>query len=297
MIADADRAVALAGIMGGEETEIGEATTTVLLEAANFEPYGIFRTSERQHLRTEGSNRWEKGVDPYLAGPAADLATALLLELAGAQLDGRRATCSGELPERPVIRFRPERADALIGVETAPDRQYAILERLGFDRARRARSSLPTWRARDVTREVDVIEEVARFRLEDVPFTLPARREMHGLLTRDQQLRRRVEDALVGLGFAEIYTPSLRPDDETPWKLPEPISVELTALRTSAAAEPRRGGAPQPRRRRAAASRCSRSPASTCRAASSPTSASASPGSPRAASSTSRASSRRSTRR
>ena len=78
-----------------------------------------------------------------------------------------------------------------------------------------------------------MIEEIARFRLEDVPFTLPARREMHGLLTRDQQLRRRVEDALAGLGFAEIYTPSLRPDDDTAWKLPEPISVELTALRTS----------------------------------------------------------------
>ena len=68
VIADAERAVALAGIMGGEETEIGEGTTTVLLEAANFEPYGIYRTSERQRLRTEGSNRWEKGVDPYLAG-------------------------------------------------------------------------------------------------------------------------------------------------------------------------------------------------------------------------------------
>ena len=88
VIADADRAVALAGIMGGEETEIGEATTTVLLEAANFEPYGIFRSSERQHLRTEGSNRWEKGVDPYLAGRAADVATALLLELTGADVDG-----------------------------------------------------------------------------------------------------------------------------------------------------------------------------------------------------------------
>ncbi len=92
---------------------------------------------------------------------------------------------------------------------------------------------MPTWRARDVTREIDVIEEVARFRLEDVPFTLPARREMYGTLTREQQLRRRVEDALVGLGFAETYTPSLRPEDETEWKLPEPISVELTALRTS----------------------------------------------------------------
>ena len=69
LIADADRAIALAGIMGGEDTEIGDATRTVLLEAANFEPYGLFRTSERLRLRTEGSNRWEKGVDPHLAGP------------------------------------------------------------------------------------------------------------------------------------------------------------------------------------------------------------------------------------
>ncbi|MFL6007823.1 MAG: phenylalanine--tRNA ligase subunit beta, partial [Gaiellaceae bacterium] len=84
MIADAERSVALAGIMGGEETEIGEDTTKVLLEAANFEPTGIFRTSERLRLRTEGSNRWEKGVDPYLAEPAADLATQLLAETAGA---------------------------------------------------------------------------------------------------------------------------------------------------------------------------------------------------------------------
>ena len=65
-----------------------------------------------------------------------------------------------------------------------------------------------------------MIEEIARFRLEDVPFTLPARRAMFGTLTREQQLRRRLEDALVGLGFAETYTPSLRPDDDTTWKLP-----------------------------------------------------------------------------
>ncbi len=231
VIADADRAVALAGIMGGEETEIGEATTTVLLEAANFEPYGIFRTSERQKLRTEGSNRWEKGVDPYLAEQAADVATRLLLETAGGTWTAD-SDVKGALPERPVIAFRPERADEVIGIATPPERQYAILDRLGFDR-KEGEVVAPTWRARDVTREIDVVEEIARFRLEDVPFTLPARREMNGALTRDQQLRRRVEDALVGLGFAEIYTPSLRPDDDTPWKLPEPISVDFTALRTS----------------------------------------------------------------
>ena len=115
-----------------------------------------------------------------------------------------------------------------------PPDQDALLARLGFERrerGRRWRADLA--RARDVTREIDVVEEIARFRLEDVPFTLPARRDMFGTLTREQQLRRRLEDALVGLGFAETYTPSLVQDDETPWNLPEPISAELTALRTT----------------------------------------------------------------
>jgi phenylalanyl-tRNA synthetase beta chain len=230
MIADAERSVALAGIMGGEETEIGDSTTDVLLEAANFEPFTIFRTSERLRLRTEGSNRWEKGVDPYLAKPAATLATQLIVDLAGARWVGD-TDIHGELSPRQVVRFRPERADRLIGVETPPEEQHALLRRLGFD-VEGERVVVPTWRARDVTREVDVIEEVARFRLEDVPFTLPERRAMFGTLSHEQQLRRRVEDALVGLGFVETYTPSLRPDDDTTWKLPEPISVELTALRT-----------------------------------------------------------------
>jgi phenylalanyl-tRNA synthetase beta chain len=231
LIADADRPIALAGIMGGEETEIGEGTTAVLLEAANFEPYGIFRSSERHRLRSEASSRWEKGVDPYAAEPAADLATSLIVELAGGELTAA-ADVHGALPERPMIAYRPGRADQLIGVSTPPDDQYALLERLGFER-RDGSVVAPTWRARDTTREVDVIEEVARFRLEDVPFTLPARREMFGVLTREQQLRRRLEDALVGLGFAETYTPSLVADVDTTWKLPEPISVELTALRPS----------------------------------------------------------------
>ncbi len=230
MIADAERSVALAGIMGGEETEIGEQTSTVLLEAANFEPHGLFSTSERLRLRTEGSNRWEKGVDPHLAEPAANLATRLLLELTGATLAAHNDV-HGELPARPVIRYRPERADAVIGLATPADDQLGLLQRLGFDRENE-RVVVPTWRSRDVTREIDVVEEVARFRLEDVPFTLPLRRAMFGTLTRSQQLRRRVEDALVGLGFAEIYTPTLRPDGDTSWRLPEPISVDFTVLRT-----------------------------------------------------------------
>jgi phenylalanyl-tRNA synthetase beta chain len=230
MIADGERSVALAGIMGGEETEIGEETTTVLLEAANFEPHGLFLTSERLRLRTEGSNRWEKGVDPYVAGPAANFATELLVELAGATLTAH-TDAHGELPARPVVEYRPQRADAVIGVETPPADQRRLLERLGFDDDG-GRVVVPTWRGRDVWREIDVVEEVARFRLEDVPFTLPLRRAMFGTLTREQALRRRVEDTLVGLGFSETYTPSLRPEGDTPWRLPEPITVDFTALRT-----------------------------------------------------------------
>src|SRR5206468_3262423 len=199
MIADGERSVALAGIMGGEETEIGEATTDILLEAANFEPYTIFRTSERLRLRTEGSNRWEKGVDPYLAEQAAKLATDLIVSTAGAQWVGH-VDVKADLPERPVISFRPERADELVGLETPPAEQAAWLKRLGFD-TRDGEVVAPTFRTRDVTREVDVVEEVARYRLEEVPFTLPVRREMFGALTPIQRLRRRVEDVLVGLGL------------------------------------------------------------------------------------------------
>jgi phenylalanyl-tRNA synthetase beta chain len=232
VIADAERAVAIAGIMGGEETEIGEETTDVLLEAANFEPTGLYRTSERLRLRTEGSNRWEKGVDPYLAEQAAKLATQLIAETAGAEWIGH-VDVKGDLPERPVISFRPERADELIGLATAPDDQIRWLERLEFE-SRDGDVVAPTFRSRDVTREVDVVEEVARERLAEVPFTLPARREMFGAFTPLQRLRRRVEDVLSGLGLAETYTPSLRADDPDPeaLSLPEPISVELTVLRT-----------------------------------------------------------------
>ena len=199
MIADAVRPVALAAIMGGLDTEVGDATTEVLLEAANFEPVGILRTSERLGLRTDGSNRWEKGVDPHLAEPAARLATELIVELSGADWTGA-ADVRAELPAPPSLTFRPERSDALIGVETRPERQREILERLGFDVSKKWKVDVPTWRARDVTREVDLVEEVARFELDRVPFTLPVRSEMFGKLTRDQRLRREVEDVLLGCG-------------------------------------------------------------------------------------------------
>jgi phenylalanyl-tRNA synthetase beta chain len=233
MIADADRSVALAGIMGGEDSEIAEETTDILLEAANFEPYTIFRTSERLRLRTEGSNRWEKGVDPYLAEQAAKLATQLIVELAGAKWVGH-ADVHSDLPEPPVVRFRPDRADAVIGIETPPDEQHAILRRLGFG-VDGEQLAVPTWRARDVTREIDVVEEIARFRLPDVPARLPKRQAMFGRLSKAQRVRRRIQDVLVGFGYTEAYTWSLVSEDPAAdaVRLQEPLSSEQAVLRTS----------------------------------------------------------------
>ena len=213
VIADAERAVAIAGIMGGEETEIGEETTDVLLEAANFEPTGLYRTSERLRLRTEGSNRWEKGVDPYLAEQAAKLATQLLVETAGAEWIGH-VDVKGELPERPVIPFRPERADELIGLATPSEEQIRWLERLGFE-SRDGEVVAPTFRSRDVTRESTSSRKWPASGSRMSRSRFPTRREMFGAFTPLQRLRRRVEDVLSGLGLAETYTPSLRSEDPT----------------------------------------------------------------------------------
>jgi phenylalanyl-tRNA synthetase beta chain len=233
MIADHERAVALAAIMGGEETEIGGATTNVLLEAANFEPVGILRTSERLGLRTEGSNRWEKGVDPHLAPHAARLATELIVTLTGARWVADEDV-HGALPEPPVIELRPERTNELIGLDVPAGEQLHILVRLGFGTEGDA-VIVPTWRARDVIREVDLIEEVARFKLDEVPFTLPERRELFGRLDALQRLRRVVEDVLLGWGLSEAYTPSLVADDPEPraLRVRNPMTAEQTILRTT----------------------------------------------------------------
>jgi phenylalanyl-tRNA synthetase beta chain len=233
VIADAERAVAIAGIMGGEETEVTESTTDVLLEAANFEPVSLNASSERIKLRTEGLNRWEKGVDPYLAEHAARRATGLLVELAGARWVGH-VDVKGDLPSPPIVQVRPERASALIGLDVPDAEQAEILGRLGFKLGSDRTVEVPTWRARDVTREVDAVEEIARFVMDEVPFTLPLRRQMDGRLTPEQRLRRTLEDVLVGCGFSEAYTWSLVPDSgEEVVRLEEALSTEQAVLRSS----------------------------------------------------------------
>jgi phenylalanyl-tRNA synthetase beta chain len=234
LITDGERAVALAAIMGGEDSEVTDSTTDVLLEAANFEPLGILRSSELLGLRTAGSNRWEKGVDPYLAEPAAVLASRMLVDLAGARMTGQ-ADVHGELPERPVVRLRPERASKLIGLELPPDEQRATLTGFGFEVGDDWNVTVPTWRARDVTREVDLIEELARPVLDAIPYTMPLRRHVQGRLTIEQRLRRIVEDTLVGAGLSEAYTWSLVPWDPNPdaIRLPDPMTADQAILRTT----------------------------------------------------------------
>ena len=234
VIADASRPVAIAGIMGSEDSEVDASTTSVLLEAANFEPVGILRSSERLRLYTEGSRRWEKGVDPHLAPQAATYATQLLVEHCGARWTGS-TDVSGELAARPVVTLRPGRSSHVAGTEIEAADERRILTGLGFE-VDGERVTVPTWRARDVTREIDVVEEVLRLHgLDRLPYSLPLRREMRGWLTRAQRLRRLCEDVLVGAGYAEAYTSSLVAADPRAdaLRLPDPLSSEQAVLRTT----------------------------------------------------------------
>ena len=186
--------------MGGEETEIGERRRTCCSRrrtssrsASSSPPSGSGCAPRARTAGRRASTRTSRAA-------AANLATELLLELAGGAWSAD-ADVHGALPERPR-RPLPHRAGRRGDRDRDAARRAAARSSSGSASTSRRRDVVvPTWRARDVTREIDVVEEIARFRLEDVPFTLPPRRAMFGALTRSQRLRRRVEDALVGLGL------------------------------------------------------------------------------------------------
>jgi len=206
VIADHERPIGLAGVMGGENTEVSEGTASVVLETANFEPLTVIKSGERHRMRSEAQTRWEKGVDPEAAALAATYASQLLAELAGASWTGETEVRAEPAAPPVIAAYRPQHASASVGLEIPEDEQRARLGRLGFEVTDDWTVHVPTWRARDVRREVDVVEEVARFRLEDVPATLPTRQAMFGRLTHEQRLRRFVADVLVGAGMYEAYT-------------------------------------------------------------------------------------------
>ena len=138
VIADASHPVAIAGIMGGEESEVRPETTDLLLEAANFDPLTVLRTSRRLRLRTESSTRWEKGVDPYAAERAAVYATQLLVELAGARWTGHTDVNDG-LPER-AARHAPARARRpALGPASSPSRSRSRASSRSASRSTTAR--------------------------------------------------------------------------------------------------------------------------------------------------------------
>ena len=230
VIADATRPVAIAGIMGGEDSEVRDETTDLLLEAANFDALTVLRTSRRLRLRTDASTRWEKGVDPYAAEQAAIYATELLVAHAGARWTGQ-TDVHGDLPVPPVVRHRPELVERLSGLSIPLAEQVGRLQRLGFE-VDGDDVTVPVWRASDVNRPVDLVEEVVRFSIEEVPSTLPERAAPSVQLTREQRLRRRIEDVLVGAGFSEAYTWTLVPAGEGRLALEEPYTTEMAALRT-----------------------------------------------------------------
>jgi phenylalanyl-tRNA synthetase beta chain len=209
VIADAEKPSAVAGLMGAEWSEVTAQTTTVLMECANFDGPTTQASSIRLGLRTEGSSRWEKGLDPYLPPQALALASQLMVELAGARLVPGMIDLHGDLPEPPVVPLRRERLEGLIGVAYADAEVDRVLGRLGYEWEGMG-WRVPTWRAADTTREVDLIEEVARIAgLERVPVAMPGGAPGGGRLNAVERLRRTVVDVLRGAGLSEAATLTL----------------------------------------------------------------------------------------
>jgi phenylalanyl-tRNA synthetase beta chain len=250
VIDDAEGPTSIAGVMGGLRSEVNDATTRVLMEAATWNGPNIQRTSARLNLRTEASGRFEKGLSPELGMEGQALAAKLMIEICGARPVGGTIDVGGPGPAPAVVRLREARVEALLGVAIARDEQAAILERLGFGVAPAEDGldvTVPHWRRNDVTREADLVEEVGRiWGYEKLPITLPSRRGVSGRLEPAQRLRRRAEDALVGAGVSEILAwsfaaPSLAdrvgiPEDDPRHRvvaLANPMSEEQSVLRTT----------------------------------------------------------------
>lgn len=210
VIADAERPVALAGVMGGADSEISAATTDVLLESAQFAPLPVRAAARGLALASGSSYRFERGPDPEMVDWASRRAAALILELAGGVLD-RGVVTAGALASSPAeILLDPRRVADVLGVEVAPERQRKILQALGFQPAddRGLRWRAPTWR-RDCIREIDLVEEIARIEgYEHVPENVSIAARPAALSDRDLAVRRAGE-VLVGRGFCEAMTRSV----------------------------------------------------------------------------------------
>jgi phenylalanyl-tRNA synthetase beta chain len=254
--ADARRAVGIGGVMGGVETEISSGTRNLLLECAWFDPISVRLTSKRLGLRTEASQRFERGADPELAELASRRCAELILQIAGGEVLAGVVDVYPVKPRAARLELTRRELLRILGADV-PDRNIEqILKALGFepvrvDSARGSAGSLmaawecrrPTWRG-DVTREVDLIEEVARhYGLERFPARLPAAKQPASRAAHaedEEQLR----GLLVGLGYREIITIThvdaerdaiFRAADSTAVLIANPIAEDASLLRSSGA--------------------------------------------------------------
>ncbi|HEV8479859.1 MAG TPA: phenylalanine--tRNA ligase subunit beta [Candidatus Eisenbacteria bacterium] len=251
VIADRDRAVAIAGVMGGQDTEVTEQTKDILLESAYFDPYRIQVAANRFVLKSEASRRFGRGVDPNLAPVAAARAIELLQSVAGARLEEPVGESAARSYAPLTLALEPARVNALMGAELTEKEMEKHLSALGFGVRHNGafHVTVPTYR-RDVSEATDLIEEIARAHgyenLPDVPIGGAAQgaKRDPGLL-----FARRVREALVGFGFVEALTPSLVDPAraQQTWPLTQegeprfarvanPPSPEASVLRTDLAA-------------------------------------------------------------
>jgi phenylalanyl-tRNA synthetase beta chain len=251
LVCDREGPSGVAGIMGGQRSEVSEETTRVLLEVACWNGTNILRTSRMLGLRSEASARFEKQLHPELCLRAQRIASRLLVELCGAKLVPGTIDVVAEAPEPRRLTLRAARVSGLLGMAISQEEQKTYLERLGFaaePEGEDLQVTVPPDRYYDVTREVDLIEEVARVHGidEHLPTTLPSTGEAVGGLSREQRLRRRAEDALRDLGFDQVVGWSFTDPGEAgrlrileddaranPVLLANPLSEEQSAMRTT----------------------------------------------------------------
>src|SRR5215831_11046411 len=247
VIADGERPVALAGIIGGEETKVGDGTSTLLLEAGNFDGVNVRATSRALKLRTEASARFEKGISPELALAGARRAAGLLREIAGSRVHVGWADVYPRPQEPGRVRFRPAQIDAVLGVHVPLQEMESILRRLDFQVRVQDDGEwdlLPPVFRLDVAIPEDVAEEIGRMHgYEKVPATLPGHRRSTWRPSTPGLERRldAVRQALAGAGFAEVVTPALtsgalldRLDvGEGAMRVVNPVSDDQDTLRTT----------------------------------------------------------------
>ncbi len=250
LITDPSGPVALAGVMGGESTEVGDATVNILLEAASFSAASVSRTCRRLGLLSEASVRFERGVDPAGCAAALDRAAALMAELAAGDVAPGIVDAYPAPAQPRDLTLRVKRLHAILGEKVPAGEAADILGRLGCSVAvtgADAEPSLqvvaPTFRP-DLEREIDLIEEVLRIHgMERVAATLPAGRGRVGELTREQRWRERIGATLRACGLNETMTYSFvdpgdtarlgheLPEGELASELLNPMSGEQSVLR------------------------------------------------------------------